>query len=151
MQIYQYSFSLTATKIKYRQTIVYNKIILVIKLGGLYETEIFTNVIFGVLLSLNVFGQNVQAKYWKEYYFKPREVKVIKPVKIYKMKIAYPLYKTHAVASKTLRKGQKVHIRDVASYEWLVTHKGWANGYFKAHGKYFWQCPKAKGWYKLVR
>ena len=151
MQIYQYSFSLTATKIKYRQTIVYNKIILVIKLGGLYETEIFTNVIFGVLLSLNVFGRNVQAKYWKEYYFKPREVKVIKPVKIYKMKIAYPLYKTHAVASKILRKGQKVHIRDVASYEWLVTHKGWANGYFKAHGKYFWQCPKAKGWYKLVR
>lgn len=75
-------------------------------------------VIFGVLLSLNVFGQNVQAKYWKEYYFKPREVKVIKPVKIYKMKIAYPLYRTHAVASKTLRKGQKVHIRDVASYEW---------------------------------
>lgn len=108
-------------------------------------------VIFGVLLSLNVFGQNVQAKYWKEYYFKPREVKVIKPVKIYKMRIAYPLYKTHAVASKTLRRGQKVHIRDVASYEWLVTHKGWANGYFKAHGKYFWQCPKAKGWYKLVR
>jgi hypothetical protein len=103
-----------------------------------------------LILSLGLTKQKALASRWTTYRH-PREVKVIKPIKIYKMKFAYPLYKTHAIGSKTLKKGQKVKIQIAASYEWIVTHKGWSNGYFKHGGKYFWQCPTPTGWYKLVK
>lgn len=32
-----------------------------------------------------------------------------------------------------------------------ICGKGWANGYFKSNGKYFWQCPMPAGWYQLIK
>lgn len=101
-------------------------------------------VFISFISSFNLFQRTVSASQY-------REVRVTKPVKIYKMKIGHPLYKTHAISSKTLKKGQKVKIQDSASYAWIVTHKGWSNGYFKSNGKYFWQCPTPTGWYQLIK
>lgn len=97
---------------------------------------------------LSVSHQNTYASRWNNYEH-PRVVEVIKPTKIYKIKIGHPRYKSHVVATKTLKNGQKVKIQTAASYTWIVTHKGWSNGYFKTNGKYFWECPTEKGWYKL--
>ncbi|WEV51869.1 hypothetical protein OZX69_03990 [Lactobacillus sp. ESL0731] len=85
------------------------------------------------------------------WWCKPREVKVVKSVRINKIKKEVPLYKSHCVGHKILKKGTRLKIQHVASYTWIVQKKGLANGYFNS-SNYFWETGNfPKHWYKLVK
>lgn len=108
-----------------------------------------------LLLGLSGVSTNVSAHSFS-WWCKPREVKVIKPVRINKVKVGNPRAYNHVVAHKTLKKGTKLKIQHVASYTWIIHKKGLADGYFKSPktkaGKYFWETGNyPKKWYKLVK
>ncbi|WEV39222.1 hypothetical protein OZX58_03005 [Lactobacillus sp. ESL0680] len=87
------------------------------------------------------------------WWSRPRKVEVVKPVQISEIKKGVPLYKSHCVGHKVLKKGTQLKIQHAASYIWIVQKKGLANGYFKTDGhKYFWVAGNyPKYWYKLVK
>ncbi|WEV40528.1 hypothetical protein [Lactobacillus sp. ESL0681] len=104
-----------------------------------------------LLLGLSGISTNVSAHSYS-WWYKPRKVKVIKPVKAYENKKRFPLYRTIYVRSKTLKVGTELKIEHSMKYEWIMHKKGFADGYFKSNKhKYFWVISKPKGWYKLVK
>lgn len=99
---------------------------------------------------LVVNNDNVSAKSWY-WWAKPRTVVLTKPRYIYEIQGATPRYKSYEVRKKLLKAGTTLKIQHVASYDWLVTKPGYANGYFKNNQK-FWVMNDSKGnWKKLYK
>lgn len=95
-------------------------------------------------------GNTVSAHSWS-WWAKPRTVVLTKPRYIYEIQGAAPRYKSYEVRKKLLKAGTTLKIQHVASYDWLVTKRGYANGYFKNNQK-FWVMNDSKGnWKKLYK
>lgn len=67
------------------------------------------------------------------WWAKPRKVIVTKPVTIDKVKVGYPLYKSHVVKESSLKRGDIITVNHMASYDWSVQKKGYAHNSY-----YFW-------------
>lgn len=102
------------------------------------------------IVGLSTVNKTVSAHSF-QWWCKPREVEVVKPVRINEIKKGVPLYKSHCVSHKILKKGTRLKIQHAASYTWIVQKEGLANGYFNS-GRYFWETGNnPKHWYKLVK
>lgn len=99
---------------------------------------------------LGINGNTVSAHSWS-WWAKPRTIVLTKPRYIYEVQGTTPRYKSYEVRKKLLKAGTTLKIQHVASYDWLVTKPGYANGYFKNNQK-FWVMNDAKGnWKKLYK
>lgn len=99
---------------------------------------------------LGINGNTASAHSWS-WWAKPRTVVLTKPRYIYEIQGTTPRYKSYEVRKKLLKAGTTLKIQHVASYDWLVTKRGYANGYFKNNQK-FWVMNDSKGnWKKLYK
>ena len=75
-----------------------------------------------------------------------RKVKVIRPVKAYKIKQEIPAYKNHIVGKTTIKKGTVLKVTGPSNHWTLkVSGKG-----VREHYPYIWDVSKRSGWYKLI-
>lgn len=103
---------------------------------------------FLVLCSfLAVNSNNVSAKSWYWWAKKPRTIVLTRPRYIYEIQGTTPRYKNYMIRKKLLKAGTTMKIQHVASYDWVITKPGYANGYFKVNKK-FWIIPESKNIWK---
>lgn len=92
---------------------------------------------------LSTSSNNVSAHSWYWWAKKPRTVVLTRPRYIYEIQGTTPRYKSYEIRKKLLKAGTSIKIQHVASYDWIVTNRGYANGYFKKNQK-FWVMNDSK-------
>ena len=92
---------------------------------------------------LSTSSNNVSAHSWYWWAKKPRTVVLTRPRYIYEIQGTTPRYKSYEIRKKLLKAGTSIKIQHVASYDWIVTKRGYANGYFKKNQK-FWVMNDSK-------
>ena len=92
---------------------------------------------------LSTSSNNVSAHSWYWWAKKPRTVVLTRPRYIYEIQGTIPRYKSYEIRKKLLKAGTSIKIQHVASYDWIVTKRGYANGYFKKNQK-FWVMNDSK-------